>query len=208
MLSSSLNTGSTDLRDTEVQQPNTTETLSFSISSLAFSANSSQFEAGSTTTASSFLPSTPPFLFCSSISISITSLSVVSLIAIVPDKECRMPILIVSSAANAAVAPSASTPPRAAPAARKRSRLLDMFLASSLAPLSRAAGTLDPSLGAGADFATSVPTNLQRFVGVGARKSSAAPKNCSMAVIGERGARSGLGGAVADAWFGFYDGWR
>jgi hypothetical protein len=84
---SSLNTGSTDLRDTEVQQPKTTETLSFSISSLAFSANSGQFEAGSTTTASSFLPSTPPFLFCSSISISITSLSVVSLIAIVPDSE-------------------------------------------------------------------------------------------------------------------------
>ena len=64
---SSLNTGSTDLRDTEVQQPNTTATLSLVISSRAFSANSGQFEAGSTTTASSFLPSTPPFLFCSSI---------------------------------------------------------------------------------------------------------------------------------------------
>ena len=111
MLSSSLNTGSTDLRDTEVQHPNTTETLSFSISSLAFSANSGQFDAGSTTTASSFLPSTPPFLFCSSISISITSLSVVSLIAIVPDSECRMPILIVSSAAKAGVDPIASAPP-------------------------------------------------------------------------------------------------
>ena len=98
-----MNTGSTDLRDTEVQQPNTTETLSFSISSLAFSANSGQLDAGSTTTASSFLPSTPPFLFCSSISISMTSLSVVSLIAIVPDSECRMPILIVPSSARAAV---------------------------------------------------------------------------------------------------------
>src|ERR687892_572866 len=62
MLFSSLNTGSTDLRDTEVQQPNTTATLSLVISSRAFSANSGQFEAGSTTTASSFLPSTPPFL--------------------------------------------------------------------------------------------------------------------------------------------------
>ena len=114
MLLSSLNTGSTDLRDTEVQQPNTTETLSFSISSLAFSANSGQFEAGSTTTASSFLPSTPPFLFCSSISISITSLSVVSLIAIVPDSECRMPILIGSPvAAIAGVEPIASAPPSA-----------------------------------------------------------------------------------------------
>ncbi len=87
MLFSSLNTGSTDLRDTEVQQPNTTATLSLVISSRAFSANSGQLEAGSTTTASSFLPSTPPFLFCSSISMSITSLSVVSLIAIVPDNE-------------------------------------------------------------------------------------------------------------------------
>src|SRR5690349_16104390 len=63
MLLSSLNTGSTDLRDTEVQQPNTTATLSLVISSRAFSANSGQFDAGSTTTASSFLPLTPPFLF-------------------------------------------------------------------------------------------------------------------------------------------------
>ena len=114
MLLSSLKTGSTDLRDTEVQQPNTTDTLSFSMSSLAFSANSGQFDAGSTTTASSFLPSTPPFLFCSSISISITSLSVVSLIAIVPDSEWRTPILIGSPvAAIAGVEPIASAPPSA-----------------------------------------------------------------------------------------------
>ena len=71
MLFSSLNTGSTDLRDTEVQQPNTAATLSCEISSRAFSANSGQLEAGSTTTASSFLPSRPPFLFCSSMSMSI-----------------------------------------------------------------------------------------------------------------------------------------
>ena len=144
-----MNTGSTDLRDTEVQQPNTTETLSFSISSLAFSANNGQFEAGSTTTASSFLPSTPPFWFCSSISISMTSLSVVSLIAIVPDSECRMPILIVSSAATAAVAPSASAPPRAAPAALKNIRLVnDMF---NLVACAREAGRrkLDPDEGRG-----------------------------------------------------------
>ena len=84
---SSLNTGSTDLRDTEVQQPNTTETLSLEISSRAFSANSGQFEAGSTTTASSFLPSRPPFLFCSSIRNNMVSFNVVSLMAIVPDSE-------------------------------------------------------------------------------------------------------------------------
>ncbi len=114
-----MNTGSTDLRDTEVQQPKTTATLSFSMSSFAFSANSGQLEAGSTTTASSFLPSRPPFLFCSSISISITSLSVVSLIAMVPESEWRMPTLIVSSAAQAEVAPSASAPATNAPAARE-----------------------------------------------------------------------------------------
>ena len=140
-----MNTGSTDFRDTEVQQPKTTETLSFSISSFAFSANNGQFDAGSTTTASSFLPSTPPFLFCSSISISITSLSVVSLIAIVPDSECRMPILIVSSAAIAAGAANASAPPRAAPAAPRKIRLVnDMFNPRRLRPLSRAA-ELDPN---------------------------------------------------------------
>src|SRR6476620_10832470 len=98
MLLSSLNTGSTDLRDTEVQQPNTTATLSLVMSSRAFSANSGQFDAGSTTTASSFLPSSPPFLFCSSISIRMVSFSVVSLIAMVPDSEWRTPTLIVACA--------------------------------------------------------------------------------------------------------------
>src|ERR1700744_5150359 len=98
MLFSSLNTGSTDLRDTDVQQPNTTATLSLVMSSRAFSANSGQFDAGSTTTASSFLPSTPPFLFCSSIMNSTVSFSVVSLIAMVPESECRTPTLMGSSA--------------------------------------------------------------------------------------------------------------
>ena len=124
MVFSSLNTGSTDLRDTEVQQPNTTATLSLVISSRAFSANSGQFEAGSTTTASSFLPSTPPFLFCSSMSISMTSFSVVSLIAMVPESECRMPTLMVSSAA---LAPEMDARPSISPvvAARTPRRLND-----------------------------------------------------------------------------------
>src|SRR5580700_6759814 len=123
MLSSSLNTGSTDLRDTDVQQPNTTATLSLLISSRAFSANNGQFEAGSTTTASSFLPSKPPFLFCCSISISTTSFSVVSLIAMVPDSECRMPTLMVSSAKAGPIAGSVAAklaPTTAAPANRRR----------------------------------------------------------------------------------------
>src|SRR5690606_6004940 len=60
--------------------PQITSTPSWVISSRAFSANSGQSEAGSTTTASSFLPSSPPFLFCSSTIISTVSFSVVSLI--------------------------------------------------------------------------------------------------------------------------------
>src|ERR1700758_2720899 len=199
MLSSSLNTGSTDLRDTEVQQPNTTATLSLVMSSRAFSANSGQFEAGSTTTASSFLPSTPPFLFCSSISISITSLSVVSLIAIVPDSECRMPTLIVSSAANAAGLPSASAPPRAAPAARSNIRLVnDIVGASSLGLPEQGGGNSTPPSGPERTSQRACQANPQRFVGVGARKQSRAPKNCSVVVIGGRGGSSGLSGPIAD----------
>src|SRR5713226_4152328 len=95
---SSLNTGSTDLRDTEVQQPNTAATLSLTNSSRAFSANNGQFEAGSTTTGSICLPSSPPLALMSATSISIMSFRMVSLIAIVPDSEWRMPILMVSSA--------------------------------------------------------------------------------------------------------------
>src|SRR6202048_3533136 len=106
MLSSSLNTGSTDLRETDVQHPNTTATLSLVMSSRTFSANSGQLEAGSTTTGSSFFPSTPPFLFCSSMSMSMTSLSVVSLIAIVPESEWRIPTLIVSWAEAGGAAPN------------------------------------------------------------------------------------------------------
>ena len=86
------------MRDTEVQQPKTTATLSWSISCLAFSANSGQFEAGSTTTGSSFLPSTPPLALISSIVISATSFRTVSEMAIVPDRLCRMPTLMVSAA--------------------------------------------------------------------------------------------------------------
>jgi hypothetical protein len=55
-------------------------------------------EAGSTTTGSSFLPSTPPGLLISSMVISAVSLSAVSEMAMVPDSECRMPTLMVSAA--------------------------------------------------------------------------------------------------------------
>src|SRR5215831_14160925 len=112
MLLSSLNTGSTDLRDTEVQQPNTAATFSLVISSRAFSANSGQLDAGSTTTGSSFLPSSPPFLFWASIIIRTVSFSVVSLMAMVPDSECRTPTLMVScpKATFEKIAPAENTP--------------------------------------------------------------------------------------------------
>ena len=102
-------TGRTDFLETDVQQPNTTATLSCVSSCDAFSAKSGQFDAGSTTTASSFLPSSPPFLFCSSIIIRTVSFSVVSLMAIVPESECRMPTLIGPGACACVVSASAAT---------------------------------------------------------------------------------------------------
>ena len=53
-------------------------------------------------------------MFCSSMSISMTSFSVVSEIAIVPDSECRMPTLIVSSAAALPTKPAIAAAAKAA----------------------------------------------------------------------------------------------
>src|ERR1700674_2858516 len=104
MLLSSLNTGRTDLRDTEVQQPNTTATLSCVMSWRAFSANSGQLEAGSTTTASSGRPITPPLPLISSKVMRAVFFTAVSLMAMVPDSECSTPTLIgVLSSANTLV---------------------------------------------------------------------------------------------------------
>src|SRR5215204_6599876 len=75
-------------------------------------------DAGSTTTASSLRPSTPPFLFCSSISISMTSFRVVSLIAIVPDRECSTPTLIGAPCAKALPAAPANRPAATMPVLR------------------------------------------------------------------------------------------
>jgi len=112
------NTGRTDLRLTEVQHPKTTATLSWSRSCLAFSANRSQFDAGSTTTGVIFLPMTPPLALISSAAMSTTSRSETSLMAIVPESECRTPILTVSCALStlgklrpAPTAVDASSPP-------------------------------------------------------------------------------------------------
>jgi hypothetical protein len=103
------------------------------ISSRAFSAKSGQSEAGSTTTASSFLPSRPPFSFCSSMSMSMTSFSVVSEIAIVPDSECRTPTLIVSSCAEAPAA-NASSAANAVPERRRLSFTRTMTFSLSDCP--------------------------------------------------------------------------
>ena len=74
----------------------------------AFSAKSGQLEAGSTTTGSIFMPMTPPLALISSIAMSATSLRTVSLIAIVPESEWRMPTLTVFCCANALGVPIAA----------------------------------------------------------------------------------------------------
>ena len=96
------------MRDTDVQQPNTAATLSCVRSWRAFSANSGQFDAGSTTTGWILRPRTPPFALISSMVIRATSFSEVSLMAIVPESECRMPTLIGSAARLGAAAPRAA----------------------------------------------------------------------------------------------------
>ncbi|MNV27254.1 hypothetical protein D3C71_1183970 [compost metagenome] len=91
-----------------------TETLSWPSSCLVFSANRGQLEAGSTTTGSSFLPSTPPLALISSMAMSTVSFNTVSEMAMVPDRLCRMPTLMVSCA----WAGSADRPASVATAAR------------------------------------------------------------------------------------------
>ena len=118
----SSNTGSTDFLDTDVQQPNTTSTCSDSSNSRARSANSGQSEAGSTTTASTGLPSRPPLAFCSATIIRIVSFSVVSLMAIVPDSECRTPTLIGSPPVPGAEEESGSSLPPAQRSGLRRER--------------------------------------------------------------------------------------
>ena len=61
---------------------------------MAFSAKRSQFEAGSTTTVSIIRPITPPLALISSTAIITVSRNDTSLMAMVPLRECKMPILI------------------------------------------------------------------------------------------------------------------
>ena len=97
------NDRSTALRLADVQQPKIAATLSLWISFFAFSANVGQSDAPSSTTASSFLPSTPPAALTSSIASSSASLTDTSLTAMVPLRECRIPTLIVPLVGAAAL---------------------------------------------------------------------------------------------------------
>src|SRR5215468_4279598 len=84
-------TGSTALREAEVQQPMMDATLSLTRSFLAFSAKVGQSDAPSSWMNLILRPSTPPSaLICSMASFS-ASIEPVSEIAIVPVAECRMP---------------------------------------------------------------------------------------------------------------------
>src|SRR6476469_5988731 len=84
-------TGSTALRDAEVQQPMIAATLSLTSSFLAFSAKVGQSLAPSSWMNLILRPSTPPAaLICSMASFS-ASIEPVSEMAMVPVAECRMP---------------------------------------------------------------------------------------------------------------------
>src|SRR6266704_2169428 len=85
------NTGSTALREAEVQQPITAAHLSLTRSFFAFSAKVGQSLAPSSWMNLILRPSTPPCaLICSIASFSACT-EPVSLIAMVPVTECRMP---------------------------------------------------------------------------------------------------------------------
>src|SRR5258706_15025754 len=84
-------TGSTALRDAEVQQPMIAATLSFTRSFLAFSAKVGQSLAPSSWMTLILRPRMPPMALICSIASFSASIEPVSEIAIVPVAECRMP---------------------------------------------------------------------------------------------------------------------
>src|SRR3954469_20639862 len=85
------NTGSTALREAEVQQPITAAHLSLTRSFLAFSANVGQSLPPSSWMNLILRPSTPPAALICSIASFSAWIEPVSEIAIVPVAECRMP---------------------------------------------------------------------------------------------------------------------
>src|SRR3954451_24226072 len=98
------NTGSTALREADVQQPITDATLSLTRSFFAFSAKVGQSLPPSSWMNLILRPSTPPAALICSIASFSASTEPVSLIAIVPVTECRMPtVTSVSVTANPVV---------------------------------------------------------------------------------------------------------
>src|SRR6202020_1580704 len=85
------NTGSTALRDAEVQQPNTAAHLSLTRSFFAFSAKVGQSLAPSSWMNLILRPGAPPALLICEIAIFSASTEPVSEIAMVPVTEWRMP---------------------------------------------------------------------------------------------------------------------
>ena len=84
-------TGSTALREAEVQQPMMAATLSLTSSFLAFSAKVGQSEAPSSWMILILRPSTPPIALICSIASFSAWIDPVSEIAMVPVAECRIP---------------------------------------------------------------------------------------------------------------------
>src|ERR1700694_1559838 len=85
------NTGSTALREAEVQQPITAAHLSLTRSFFALSAEVGQSLAPSSCTNLILRPNTPPLALICSIASFSASTDPVSLIAMVPVTECRIP---------------------------------------------------------------------------------------------------------------------
>src|ERR1700744_4982676 len=101
------NTGSTALRDADVQQPMTAAHLSLTKSFLAFSAKVGQSLAPSSCTNLILRPNTPPAALICSIASFSASTEPVSLIAMVPVTEWRMPtVTSVSVTARPVVLPA------------------------------------------------------------------------------------------------------
>ena len=89
-----MNTGSTDLRDTEVQQPKVDGHLVLGEQLARLLGEQRPVRGRIDDHRLESMPITPPLALISSIVISAVSFSAVSEIAIVPDSECRTPTLI------------------------------------------------------------------------------------------------------------------
>lgn len=105
-------TGLTALREALVQQPKIVATLSFIRSFLAFSEKICGSEAPSSSTISIFFPSTPPWSLISWMASFSASRTDVSLMAIVPLRECSKPTFTVSPDALLVLPLMALSPPQ------------------------------------------------------------------------------------------------